>query len=281
MSVRGASILALSLIISAGACQRAGSRGSGKPMVAVTVPPQAYLVERLAGAAVDVEIMMPPGTNPHTYEPTIRQVRALGEAKAYVEVGHPKFPFERTWIARLLKENENVQVVDCSQGVQIDADDPHLWLSPSAVRTAVPHIAATLAALLPAAAQEIDERKAALVGEIDALDAEIRAAFRATDKRRFYVFHPAWGYFARQYGLEQVAIENEGKEPDPHRLSRVVEQARGDGVRVIFVQPQLSRRSAEVVANDIGARLVVLDPLARDWLANLRHASREILAGLV
>jgi zinc transport system substrate-binding protein len=145
----------------------------------------------------------------------------------------------------------------------------------------VPRIAAAVAALLPQRAVEVERRRDALVAEMEQLTAETRASFAGMEGRRFYVFHPAWGYFAREYGLEQVAIEDEGKEPDPSRLARVIGQARRDGAKVIFVQPQFSRRSAELVAEEIGARLVVLDPLASDWLPNLRRVAQEIRAGLV
>jgi zinc transport system substrate-binding protein len=275
----GALVLA-ALAFAAGACQRADSRRGGKPLVAVTIPPQAYFVERLAAEWVDVQITMPPGTNPHTYEPTIEQARTMSEAAVYVEVGHPKLPFERGWIERLLDENENVELVDCSQGVAVDGEDPHLWTSPAAVRTMVPRIAAALADLLPAHAAEIGKRKNELLSDIEKLDAELRASFASPAKRRFYVFHPGWGYFARDYGLEQVAIEEEGKEPDPARLARLIERAKQDGVKVIFVAPQFSRRSAELVAGEIGARLVLLDSLAADWLATMRTAGREIREAL-
>jgi zinc transport system substrate-binding protein len=108
----------------------------------------------------------------------------------------------------------------------------------------------------------------------------MQASFASPAKRRFYVFHPGWAYFARDYGLEQVAIEEEGKEPDPARLARLIERAKQDGVKVIFVQPQFSRRGAGLVADEIGARLVLLDSLVFDWLANMRSAAREIREAL-
>ena len=279
MRAWGALLLA-GLAFAAGACQGADTKRSGKPLVAVTIPPQAYLVERLADEWVDVQITMPPGTNPHTYEPTIEQARTMGDAAIYVEVGHPKVPFERGWVERLLDENENVELVDCSQGVTVDGEDPHLWTSPAAVRTMVPRIAAALADLLPTHATEIEQRKNALLADIEKVDSEARASFANVTKRRFYVFHPGWGYFARDYGLEQVAIEEEGKEPDPARLARLMERAKQDGVKVIFVAPQFSKRSAELVANEIGARLVMLDSLALDWPATMRTAAREISEAL-
>lgn len=280
MLARGAVFLVLASLAPV-SCRRAEPDPAARTIVAVTVPPQAFLVERLAGDWVDVAIMMPPGTNPHTFEPTIKQVRTMGEAAVYVEVGHPKFPFEGSWIERLLSENEGVVVVDCSRGVRLDDEDPHVWTSPAALGTMTVHIAAALTAKLPARAADIERRRDDLVAEIERLSAEIRAALHGVAGRRFYVFHPAWGYFARDFDLEQVAIEQEGKEPDPGRLARVIERARRDGAKIVFAQPQLSRRSAELVAKEIGARVVTLDPLARDWLDNLHRVAAAIREGLV
>jgi zinc transport system substrate-binding protein len=251
----------------------------GRPTVAVSVPPQAYFVERLANGWVDIEVMIPPGASPHTHDPGISQVRAVGDATLYVMVGHPNFPFEGTWLERLLAQSRDIKIVDCSKGLQQREGDPHVWLSPKTVRSFVPRIAAALAEILPAHREEIEEREQAFLGEIDRLDADIRSSLAGAGKR-FYVFHPAWGYFARDYGLEQVPIEIDNKEPDPHQVAELIQRAREDHAGVIFVQPQFSKRSAELIAEEVGARVVAIDPLARDWEANLRQAATALGEGL-
>lgn len=261
------------------ACNEPAVPEDSRPVVAVSVPPQAYFVERLADDWVRIEVMIPPGTSPHTHEPDIAQVRAVGDAKLYVMVGHPSFPFERTWLARLLAQNPTVRVVDCGAGLETLQGDPHLWLSPRAVRSFVPKIAAALIDLLPERREEIDKREAEFLDEIDRLDADIRSLLGGGGKR-FFVFHPAWGYFARDYGLEQVPIEVDNKEPDPRQVAALIQRARREKVRVIFVQPQFSKRSAELIAREIGAKVVVVDPLARDWEANLRRAAAAFGEGL-
>lgn len=249
---------------------------SRRPVVVVTVAPQAYFVQRLAGDQVEVVVMLPPGASPETYEPTIQQMKAITRAALYVKVGHPNFPFEQTWLDRLLAEAKDMRVVDCAKRIEKRAGDPHLWVSPAAARTFVPDVAAALAQLLPDQRTEIESREASLRRDIDRVDSEIRGMLANLRTRRFYVYHPAWGYFAADYGLEQVPIEVGAKEPDPRRLAALIARAKSEGTQVIFAQPQFSQRSAELVASEIGARVVVIDPLARDWLENLLRVARAL-----
>jgi zinc transport system substrate-binding protein len=178
-----------------------------------------------------------------------------------------------------LAQNRDVRIIDCSEGPEQRQGDPHIWLSPRIVRSLVPRIAAALIDLLPAHADEIRRREREFLGEIDQLDADIRSAL-AGSGRRFYVFHPAWGSFAAEYGLEQVSIEVDNKEPDPRQLAALIQRAREEKARVIFAQPQFSKRSAKLIADEIGARVVVVDPLAHDWEANLRQAAAAFREGL-
>jgi zinc transport system substrate-binding protein len=277
-----AGVVALGALVALGGCaSEDGARtDAGRRVVVVSVAPQAWLVERLAGDSVDIVVLIPPGASPATYEPTMRQLEAMERAALYVKVGHPGFPFERTWLDRLLEGRGDLAVVDSSRRIEQTAGDPHVWVAPPAVRAMVPDVAAAIAAIVPPERQAIAERQEALLAEIDSLDAEIRAALAGLERRRFYVFHPAWGAFAAAYGLEQVSIEHDHKEPDAHRLHGLLERARADAADVVFVQPQFSRRSAEVVADEIGARVVTIDPLARDWPDNLRRVTAALVEAL-
>jgi zinc transport system substrate-binding protein len=268
-----------SLLVLAIGCAERPAAEDPRPIVAVSVPPQAYFVERLAGDLVRTEVAIPPGASPHTHDPGISQVRAVGDAALYVMVGHPSFPFEHTRLDRLLAQNRDVRIIDCSEGVEQRQGDPHIWLSPRIVRSLVPRIAAALIDLLPAHAEEIRRREREFLGEINQLDADIRSALAGAG-RRFYVFHPAWGSFAAEYDLEQVSIEVDNKEPDPRQLAKLIQRAREEKARVIFAQPQFSKRSAELIADEVGARVVVVDPLAHDWETNLRQAAAAFREGL-
>lgn len=239
----------------------------------VSVLPQAYVVDRVSGGTADVAVMIPPGGSPATYEPTIEQLRAVSEATLYVKIGHPNFAWERAWLDRLIEANPGLVVIDGSEGCRREVDDPHVWLSPVCVRSMASQVARALAEALPAAAERIRTELAAFEAEVEELDAEIRDRLAPYRGETFLVFHPAWGHFAADYGLRQVAIQRGAVEPGTHELGELIERARAEGIRVVFVQPQFPRTNAELVAREIGGTVVALDPLAGDWPASLRQAA--------
>ena len=251
-----------------------------RPTVAVSVLPQAWLVGQLAGDLVQVAVMIPPGASEATYEPTMNQMRAVQRARLYVKVGHPRLPFEAAWLDDLLRDAPGVEVLSGFAGVQMADDDPHPWTSPAAMAVAADNAAAALARLLPGHADELTARHAALRDLLAALDSELAATLAPLTGRRFFVFHPAWGYFARQYGLRQVSIEHDHKEPSADELAHLIELARSEGATMIVVQPHFSTQAAATVAAALDARLVEADPLARDWDRNLRRFAALLVEGL-
>jgi zinc transport system substrate-binding protein len=261
-------------------CTRPAAESPEIPVVVVSILPLAYVVERIAGDSVRIEVMIPPGASPHAYEPTMEQMRALERARMLVQVGHPDLTFERRWADRLVGDRPGLIVVSCSDGVAPLADDPHVWLSPAAVRSMLGRVQSALTVLLPGEGRRFEEGRLRLEADIDRLDAEIRDLLAPHRGRAFWVFHPAWGYFARDYGLRQEAVEMGHKEPDAKRLGDVIAAARLEGVRRIFANPQSSQRMAELVASEVGAEVVAIDPLARDWLDNLSRVAREIAGAL-
>ena len=266
------------LAAAAAACSGAGTSapGSGRPVVAVSVLPQAYFVDRLARGAADVEVMIPPGGSPHTYEPTVHQMKALARARLYLSVGHPHFAFEQVWLEGLVGSGD-LRIVPIGAGVPCrDEDDPHVWVSPAAARVVARNVADALVEILPDRRDAIAAELASFLVEIDAVDAEIRAVLRQRHRSTFVVFHPAWGCFAADYGLEQLAIEDEGKEPTAGRLALLIERARAQGVRTVLVQPQFSRESAEIIARELGAEVRTVDPLARDWPTMMRSLAQAV-----
>jgi len=271
----------------------APARPSGGPLqVAVSVAPQAYFVERIGGRHVRVEVMIPPGYSHVDYPLTPWKVMALQRAALYIEVGHPGFEFESRFIDPYLAGRPDVRVVDMSEGMDLieeghgegshpedehghdhSSGDPHVWVSPGSVRVAAGNIAAALIELDPAHAADYRANLRRFLADIDRLDREIRARLAGREGAAFMVYHPDWGYFAREYGLRQVAIESGGKEPSARRLIRLIEEARADGVKVIFVQGGFPRKSAQVIADAVGARVVTADPQREEWLDNLREVS--------
>ena len=252
---------------------------ASEPLLSVftSILPQEYFVERIGGDRVEVQALVKPGSSPATYEPTPRQMAALSEAEVFFRIG---VPFENVFIPKIEGATEGLRIVDTRKGITIRGKDPHIWLSPRLVKVQAGTIAEALIEIDPAGKTSYEENLAAFLQDLDALDAHLAEALAPIKSKTFMVFHPAWGYFADDYGLEQEAIELEGKDPSAQQLARVIEMATDEGVRVIFVQPQFSMESARRVAEAIGGAVVPIDPLARDYIANLERvavAAREAL----
>jgi len=281
-ALRGSGWLRLAAAVTGGtlaACAGDGTRDE-RPLIVVSVAPQRFVVEAVAGELARVEVMIPPGASPRTYEPTVSQLRSLEEAALYVKLGHPSFPFERAWLDRLLEEVPGLPVVDASAGLSVREEDPHVWLAPRHVEHMAAQIADALERVFPEHRELLRRNLAAFRERVAELDREVQGMLEPFEGAEFFVFHPAWGYFAEAYGLVQVAVEHEHKEPDPHELAELIERAGKAKARVIFVQPQFDPTSAKTVARETGARVAVLDPLAADWEANLRRAARALAEGL-
>ena len=259
---------------------------------AVSILPQAYFVERIAGGRVAVMVLVGPGDPPATYEPTPRQLTDLADARVYFRIG---VPMEQALVPRLARNHPQLAVVD-TRGAQTatphaaapqltHADDhgehdPHVWLSPRIAADQAAVIAATLARLDQSGADLYRSNLATLQAELTALDTEIGALLAPVRGGTVFVFHPAFGYLCGDYGLEQVAIEAGGLAPSPKHLTEVLSSARAMGAQAIFVQPQSSTTAATTVATELGIEVVTLDPLARDYQENLRriaHAFRTAL----
>lgn len=274
--------------------------------VFASVIPIQVFVEKVGGEHVDVRAMVRPGFNPQTYDPTPQQIAALANAELYVRTG---VPFEQAWMQRIRSANPHMQVIDLRDGIALremeghDHDghghgddqgpedqahhdaraqeqDPHLWVSPPKVAQMVGVIRDTLTELAPEHAAAFARNHDAFVAELHALERELHRLLDPLPNRKFMVFHPAWGYFADSYGLTQVPIEREGKEPGARALAALIDQAKADEVKVIFVQPQFDKRQARQVARAIGGTVIAVDPLAADYLDNLRRVGREFAHAL-
>lgn len=276
-----------------GCAKQGNEHPHAKPVVAVSILPQAWLVEQIADGHVEVLTVVRPGESPATYQPTDAQISGIIKAAVYFRIG---VPFENGPWFEAIRAARGPRIVDLRRGVRLrrmsravdpekpsplerkhgrteDVDqvhrhaggeDPHIWLSPRLLKILARAVAAELARLDPAHRDEFNENLAALEARLDGTDATIRAALQPLRGRAFFVFHPAWGYFAEEYGLRQVAVELEGKEPSDRELTRLQQLARTEQVKVVFVQPQISGRSARAVAAAIGGRVERIDPLAAD-----------------
>ncbi|MGH9459846.1 MAG: metal ABC transporter solute-binding protein, Zn/Mn family, partial [Vicinamibacteria bacterium] len=191
----------------------------------------------------------------------------------YVALGHPHFAFEAAWIDRLLADQPHLEVVRAISERADPNEDPHVWLSPRLVRVQADDIGAALEKVLPEGQDAFQANLVAFLSEIGALDAELRTRLEPYQGRKIFVFHAAWGHFTRDYGLVQVSLEAGARTPGAGAIASFIEEAKRENAKVIFVQPQFSKESARVVADEIGAVVESIDPLARDWPSNLRQVA--------
>lgn len=251
--------------------------------VAVSVAPQAEIVRRIGGDRVAVESLVAPGASDEDLSLSPRKARALERTDLYVKVGHPAFAIERKYVDPFLTRHPDVHVVDMSHGMDLISDDhgheggdPHVWVAPQTMAVAARNIAAALSGIDPAHASEYRANLERFLTDVERLDREIRSRL-AGGERAFLVYHPSWGYFARQYGLEQIAIEAEGKEPGAASLIRTIERARREGAEVVLVP--YPRESAQVLAEAIGGRIVTADPQSPDWEGTLLRVAGALGGG--
>jgi len=241
-------------------------------VVAVTIAPEQEFVERVGGDHVRVVLLVPPGADPHTYEPPPGILADVAGADMYAAVGSG-VEFELSWKDKIAALNPGMLVVDCSRGVDLISTDPHIWVSPRNAKVMVENICRGLIEVDPENATDYRRNADAYREELDALDAEIADALARSGVTKIMVYHASWAYFARDYGLVEVPIESEGKEPSPQRIEHLVRQAEEEGIRVIFASPEHSTRSAEVIAKEVNGTVVQVSPLAGDYLANMRRVA--------
>jgi zinc transport system substrate-binding protein len=261
--------------------------------VFVSIEPQKYFVSQIGRDLVDVQVMVQSGANPHTYEPKPLQMAALSKAKIYFSIG---VTFENIWLNKISSTNPHLIIVHTDEKIQKipmlthhhhddnghihredhnhshDSNlDPHIWLSPPLVKIQALNIVNALQQADPVNSAKYEANYKDFIAQIDLLHIELESIFSEKEGTPFMVFHPSWGYFAQAYGLKQVPIEVEGKDPKPAQLIEIIQYAKEHDIKVIFVQPQFSTRSAQMIAKEIGGQVVSIDPLALNWAENLRQ----------
>ncbi len=266
---------ALGLVLS-GCVSETSEEADERLHVVVTVAPLAGLVDRVAPDISRVTIMIPAGSSPVTYEPSLSRMREASTADLYVSVGHPTFAWETTWLADLVG-GDGVSIIASADGCDILADDPHVWLSLPCARSIAEKIAGAVQHARPAASEAVASSLAALAAEMDAMRVVADSSLGPHRGGSFIVLHPAWGYLAHEYGLQQMAILDHGSgDAGPAELAAIVAQARERGLVDVIVQPQFSVEPARLVANELGGETVMLDPLARNWVASFDDAVRVL-----
>ncbi len=250
---------------------------AGPISVFVTIPPQKYFVEQVGGEHVHVRVMVGRGQSEEVYEPTPRQLASLAEARVYFRIG---VPFEDVWLVRFTAVNPKMRIADSRQGiaplyVARGEVDPHVWTDPGRVKIIARGIRDVLAALDPGHVADYVANLKRFETDLDHLDREIRGILKNVAVKKFLVFHPSWAYFASAYGLEQIPIERDGKEPGAKAVAALAVRARAEGVRIVFVQRRGSTHPAETIAREIGAEVREIDHLAEDYIQNIRRVAQQ------
>jgi zinc transport system substrate-binding protein len=291
LSIRNRCAAVAGMLLAGGAAVWAQER----PVVFVSIPPQAWLVKRLAGDAADVQTLLANGANPHTYEPTARQLKQLSDAALFLTIG---LPFEVPLTARAARLNTALAVAAMDAGVAkreghehahvrdrghgelghvcAAGGDPHIWLAPPLLCAMASNTVTALERMLPQQRAALAANLEKTVAEIRAVDGAVRAKLGGLTVRTWVVYHPSWAYFADTYGLTLLAVEADGRPPSAKQLANVIRQAQDAGVRTVFAEPQYDKRPVKTLAKQIGARLEVIDPLAEDWPALMRDVAEKL-----
>ncbi len=257
------------------------------PTLTVTLEPLRYFTEAIAGEHYQVVSMVPKGSSPETYDPTPQQLVALGQSQAYLRIGY--IGFEQTWMERLTANAPHLKVFDTSKGIELihakghqhgdhyhaGGVEPHVWNSTQNATVIADNIYQALCELDAAHQKEYKERLDSLKQVIQQTDQTIREQLQGAN-HTFLIYHPALSYYARDYGLQQISIEEEGKEPSPAQLKKLIDTCRKENIHVIFVQQEFDTRNARLIADELNVQIVPINPLSVDWPAEMIRVAQAI-----
>jgi zinc transport system substrate-binding protein len=251
-------------------------------LISVSILPQKYFIERIAGNDFKVNVLIPPGASPATYEPTPMQMKDVAKSIAYFRIGH--IPFETVWLNNLVKGAGEIKVVDLSKGIELikgiekhgdhiheGGIDPHIWSSLKSVKIISENLFQELVKLAPEKKEVYEKNYREFLSELDELDQSAEAALIHKKGMSFMIFHPALTYLARDYGLNQISVELDGKEPSPTHMKSLIEEARRLEIKQVFVQKQFNVENAKAIVAEIDGEVVLIDPLTEDWLNEMKR----------
>ncbi|MDN5377556.1 MAG: zinc transport system substrate-binding protein [Sulfurospirillum sp.] len=261
----------------------------------VSIIPQQTILEQIGGDKVEITLMVTPGNSPHTYEPKPAQMREIEKANLYFTIG---VEFEKAWLDKFVAQNGKMKVISVAKGIEKlpmkehsheghehkahdDHEhantDPHVWTSPENVKIIATNIYEALLRVDKAHKEYYFKNLENFLAKVDALNEKIMLTLKDTPKgTKFMVFHPSWGYFAKQYDLEQIAIEVSGKEPKPKELMHIIEEAKEENIKALFTQPEFSDKSATIIAKELQVPVIKVSPLAKNWEEQLLKIAQSI-----
>ncbi len=260
-----------------------------KPVLFVSIAPQYEFVKAVVGDRYEIEIAIPPGKSPASYDPTPSDIKKLSTATAYFKIGH--LPFEENWLDKFKEINPNMQIFDSCQGIEFkrmsehvfsinqnnetnENPDPHVWLSPVLVKKMVENIKQDMCEIDSNNCEQYKKNAEKYIEKLNKLDSNITQRLSNIENRNFMTFHPSFGYFAEQYNLTQIAIERNGKEPDAQYLKKIEDYAKQNNVKIILVQKEFNKEYAENIAKQIDARVYEVDPLSQEYYVNMLNLAK-------
>ena len=289
-------ILALSLLLII-SC-KPESTSFEKLVVTVSILPQKYFVERIAGDLLEVNVLIPPGANPSTYEPTVSQLSKLVQSPLYLRIGY--VGFELSWMEKINAVNPTMKVVDLSEGIELihedeqnmEADrshlhgnahggiDPHVWMSTINSKIIAKNTYTVLIQQFPEEAEILEARFTELILELDSVHSSISKMLSGQENRSFMIYHPALSYLARDFYLEQYPLEIGGKTPTPAHMKWMIDLGKQKRIKTIFLQEQFDQRNAEVLADEIDAKIVLINPMDPDWQGQMQKIANQLSLAL-
>ncbi|WP_321370243.1 metal ABC transporter solute-binding protein, Zn/Mn family [uncultured Draconibacterium sp.] len=282
-------LLVLATLFASCGNQKNAKKQAVADVVTVSILPQKTFVEKIAGDDFEVNLLIPPGSSPAAYTLLPSQLKDITRSAIWFRIGY--IGFEHSWSDKIEQANSNMKVVNISERldliadkieqhgdhVHIDGVDPHTWLSPVLVKQMAKVILDELSALKPENAAEYKANYMRFVKECDELNIELKNQLKDYAGKKFIVFHPSLSYYAREYGLEQYSLETGGKEPTPQELRKVVDMAKSEGIKVIYIQSEFDREHARVFADEIGGEIIQVWPLNPEWEENLRQMTQILI----
>lgn len=247
--------------------------------ITVSIEPLRFLTEQIAGNGYAVSTLVPQGMSPETYEPTAQQMASLAQSALLVKVG--EIGFERTWADRLAANAPHTTAVNASEGITPiktagGNTDPHTWMSARNARQMAQNICRALTSAYPEDSVLFSQNTVRLLGKIDQTDRKVRETLKGCATRTFLIYHPILTYYASEYGLRQIPVEEEGREPSAAQIEQTISTARSEGVRVLFLQRQFSENSVRAVGKAVGAAETTIDPLSYDWCGEMTRVAEKL-----
>lgn len=261
------------MLTSLSSCNNTGNQTNSKTVISTTVIPIGYFIKAIVGDNFTVNVMVPDGAPPSSYEPTPRQMQQLANSAMYFSL--ESLGFEKTTLKKIAKNSTELKIINVANGItpiigghdhgHVHGIDPHMWMSPMQAKTIIKNIYAAIITFNPDDQSYYADNFNALMKTVNETDQYIRSSLNGSMNTSFLIYHPALSYFARDYNIEQISIELDGKEPSPDYLQEIIETSKKHHIKTLFVQRQFDENFAKIVAEETGTNVVVFDPLSENW----------------